>query len=222
MSSDPSPRVLYLHGFASGPRSHKGVAVAEHYASRGVSVERLNLRVPSFERQLTSRMVDVTIDALGGPADRAVVFGSSLGGLTAARAAARDPRIFALVLLAPAFDITRRWKEKLDPEALAAWRDTGWQEVDDYAEKKKARIHYEFLTDLERMEAEGHDRPDVRVPTLIIHGTKDDVVPIDGTRAWAKGKRHVRVVEVEDGHELAKSLPVILAEADRHLSTTFG
>ena len=35
-----TPRFLYLHGFASGPGSKKGVAFAEHYARRGVTVDQ--------------------------------------------------------------------------------------------------------------------------------------------------------------------------------------
>ncbi len=93
------PRFLYLHGFASGPRSTKGLAFAEHFASRGAAVERLDLRVPSFEHLRLSAMLDTAQRALGAGRDRAVVFGSSLGGLTAARLAERDPRVTGLVLL---------------------------------------------------------------------------------------------------------------------------
>src|SRR5690242_261840 len=105
-----APRWLYLHGFASGPDSHKGVALSRHYEARGVTLTRLNLRVPSLENLQLSAMVQVARDAIGGPRDRAVLFGSSLGGLTAALAAQEDPRVFALVLLAPAFDLVERWK----------------------------------------------------------------------------------------------------------------
>src|SRR5262245_47595095 len=42
------PRWLYLHGFASGPSSFKGTTIAARYEARGVAMERLNLRVPSF------------------------------------------------------------------------------------------------------------------------------------------------------------------------------
>src|SRR5512141_3062882 len=103
MSTPAGPRFLYLHGFASGPGSYKGTAIAAHYAARGVTIERLNLRVPSFEHLRLSAMIDTTRAALGGPRDRAVLFGSSLGGLTASRVAEEDARVSALVLLAPAF-----------------------------------------------------------------------------------------------------------------------
>ena len=95
-------------GFASGPSSKKGVAFAEHYRARGIRLERLDLRVPSFEHLRLSAMIETARAAIGGERDRAVVFGSSLGGLTAARLAERDARVAALVLLAPAFRLIER------------------------------------------------------------------------------------------------------------------
>jgi pimeloyl-ACP methyl ester carboxylesterase len=116
------PRWLYLHGFASGPDSFKGVSLAKHYASRGIELQRLNLRLPSFERLRLSAMLAAVRDAIGGPDDRAVLFGSSLGGLTACRVAETDPRVCALVLLAPAFRMIERWEQRLGPEGWRAWK----------------------------------------------------------------------------------------------------
>jgi pimeloyl-ACP methyl ester carboxylesterase len=55
------------------------------------------------------------------------------------------------------------------------------------------------------------------VPTLLIHGRQDDTCDIAVSRQWALGKRHVRLVEVDDGHELVASLGRIAAEADDFL-----
>jgi dipeptidyl aminopeptidase/acylaminoacyl peptidase len=57
----------------------------------------------------------------------------------------------------------------------------------------------------------------VRVPTLIIHGTKDDTVTIEHARRFAAGRANVELIELDDGHELIASLPRILAETDRFL-----
>jgi hypothetical protein len=48
------------------------------------------------------------------------------------------------------------------------------------------------------------------------------VVSIDLSRALALGKRHVRLIELDDGHELTASLPRLLAEADRFLAPWLG
>lgn len=209
-----APRFLYLHGFASGPNSYKGVKLAEHYARRCIELHRLNLRVPSFERLRLSAMEEVTRAAIGGEGDRAVIFGSSLGGLTAARVAARDPRVVALVLLAPAFRLVSRWRERLGEDGWRRWQETGWLETRDYTTGQPARIHFGLMAELS---AADDAPPDVRVPTLILHGRRDEVVDITTSRAFAAARPHVRLVELDDGHELTASLPHIAEAADAFL-----
>jgi pimeloyl-ACP methyl ester carboxylesterase len=213
-----APRFLYLHGFASGPQSAKGVAMAEHFARQGLSLERLDLRLPSLEHLRLSVMMAHVQEKMGGPRDRAVLIGSSLGGLTAARLAERDARVCALVLLAPAFRMADRWCQRLGPAAWQAWRDANALVIDDYAELKKTEIDFEFIHELERLDSEGEGWPDVRVPTLIVHGVKDETVAVSLSRQWAQGKRHVRLVEVDDGHDLLVALPRIGAEVDAFLA----
>ena len=36
--------------------------------------------------------------------------------------------------------------------------------------------------------------PEVDCPTLIVHGTRDEVVPIEGSRAYAASRANVRLV----------------------------
>lgn len=193
------PRILYLHGFASGPGSKKGVAVA----ARLGDVERLDLRVPSIERLSLAAMIATTRAAIGGPRDRAILIGSSLGGLTAARVAEADARVCALVLLAPAFRFGERWQGLLG--------EGEWIETPDHATGGTARIHAGFAREAAAIDV---GWPDVRVPTLILHGVHDEVVPVTLSREWAAGQRHVRLVELDDGHELLASLPVILDEIE--------
>jgi alpha-beta hydrolase superfamily lysophospholipase len=221
-ATPPGPRWLYLHGFASSPDSKKGRAVAEHYGRRGVAVERLDLRRPSFEHLRLSSMIDHVRDRIGDEHDRAVIFGSSLGGLTACRVAERDARACALVLLAPAFGLAQGWRAHLGDEGWNAWRTSGWLEVRDHATGEKARVDHGFVEEIERMDARDRGLPDARVPTLIVHGVHDDTVDVERSRVFARGKRHVRLVEVDDGHELVASLDRILAEADAFLAGFLG
>ncbi|MDQ3262845.1 MAG: alpha/beta fold hydrolase [Myxococcota bacterium] len=213
------PRWLYLHGFASGPRSKKGVALAQHYAARGVALELLDLRRPSLEHLRLSAMKAELTRALGGPRDRSVVFGSSLGGLTACRVAEEDPRICALVLLAPAFRIAERWRARLGETAWSRWRSDDAMPITDFTTGQPTTVDFGFIEELGRLDA---GWPDVRVPTLIVHGVQDDTVDVELSRTWAKGKRHVKLIEVGDGHELTASLPRIISEADRFLAPFLG
>jgi hypothetical protein len=211
------PRWLYLHGFASGPESAKGVALSAHYARQGIQLNRLNLRQPSLEHLRLSAMMRTVREAMGGERDRSILFGSSLGGLTACRVAEEDARVCALVLLAPALRGAEQMRRMAGKEGIRRWEEKGWQEVQDYAEKRTTRVDFGFFQDLEAIDARSGGWPDVRVPTLIIHGRQDSTVDIGYSRQWARGKRHVRLVEVDDGHELVASLERISAEADDFL-----
>ena len=245
-------RVLYLHGFASGPRSTKGLAFENHFAARGatvarsgsagprstaegrcaVTIERLDLRVPSLEHLRLSAMIEVVRTALGAerapldaggenPSPRtppntngAVLIGSSLGAATAAQVAATDARVTGLVLLAPAFQLAKRWRETLGAE-WDAWKTTGWRAITDFTTGQPARVDFGFWED-----AAAIDRtpPDVHAPTLILHGTRDDVVPIASSRAFAAGRDHIELVELDDTHELIASLPTLLARTETFLA----
>ena len=206
-------KILYLHGFASGPQSKKGVEFDHYFTARGHAVERLNLRVPSFEHLRLSAMIETVISAITGPV---VLIGSSLGGLTAARVAERDDRVRACVLLAPAFQLAARWKQQLGHAEWDAWRARGTREVDDYTTGSKSTVDFGFVEDVERVDI-GY--PDVRVPTLVMHGIRDDVVPVDRARTFADSKRALRhLIELDDGHELVASLPRLLDETEAFLA----
>ncbi len=222
IAAPPGPRWLYLHGFASSPESKKARALVEHYAKRGVDLERLDLRRPSLEHLRLSAMVDHVRARIGDERDRAVLIGSSLGGLTACRVAERDARVCALVLLAPAFALARGWRQRLGQDGWNAWRTSGWLEIDDYATNQKARVDFGFVDEIERMDAADDGLPDVRVPSLIVHGVHDETVEVERSRAFAHRKRHVQLVEVDDGHELTASLGRIASEADAFLAGFLG
>jgi pimeloyl-ACP methyl ester carboxylesterase len=215
------PRVLYLHGFASGPASTKGVAVATALDAAGFAVERLDLRVPSLERLRLSAAIDHVVATIGD-APRVALIGSSLGGLIAARVAERVGAVAALVLLAPAFRMAERWAARLGPDGVAAWRKDGWLPIYDYARRCEARVDVGFLDDALAVDAAGGGWPSVTVPTWIAHGTRDEVVDVAGSRAFVARTPRAELTELDDGHELIASLPVIIEESARRLAWLRG
>ncbi len=221
-----APTLLYAHGFASGPRSAKGAALARHEAARGLEVRLLDLRVPEREKLRLSSMVEAIRRAVpeGG---RALGVGSSLGGLAMARAAEQDARLVGLVLLAPAFRLVERWRERMGADAWERWVRAGTWPYDDYALGGTFDLDFGFIEDATQVDgelasalggADGLDPrwPDVRVPTVILHGAHDETVAISLSRAFAERRPNVRLVELDDDHRLAKptSLEAMLREVD--------
>ena len=207
----PAVQVLYLPGFATGPSSVKARAFIEHYGKRGVTVESLDLRRPSFEHLRLSAMIDHVRSAIHG---KAVLIGSSLGGITAARVAERDDRVQAIVLLAPAFRFVDRWRAQLGTE-WDDWQRTGWREVYDYETGDSAKVDFGFMEDAMAIYAK---LIDLKTPALILHGRNDETVSIEYSRTFARDKPNVELVELDDGHQLLASIPALLSESDRFLA----
>ena len=64
-------------------------------------------------------------------------------------------------------------------------------------------------------EQPSHPWPDVRVPTTIVQGQRDETVDPELARTFASTRENVRLVETDDDHSMLASLDVIDAELER-------
>src|SRR5271154_2700909 len=189
-------RLVYLHGFASGPQSRKAQAFREALAGNGIHREIPDLAEGDFEHLTISRQLQVIENSLDGAPCRLV--GSSMGGYLASIYAASHPEVERLVLLAPAFGFAARWRKVQGPAAIARWRDTGWLPVFHYGDKSTRNVHYRLLEDA----ANFAGFPDFVQPALIFHGVNDTVVPIDLSREFVSSHPNAHLREVASDHEL--------------------
>ena len=198
-------RFIWLHGFASSPQSSKGQFVRQRLEAVGAHLVLPDLNEPSFFDLTVTRMLS-QVDVLAqGSTEKVVLFGSSLGGFTAATWAAKHPgRTGALVLLAPAFDLGPRWSARMDPRELAEWRRTGKHAFDHYARGRKEDLSVRFLDD-----ALTHESfPLPQCPTLVIQGTRDETVEPSLAREFTRRMNgRATLVELDQGHELNADLP---------------
>ncbi len=207
-------RYAYLHGFASSPLATKGQHLRRVLADRGLVLELPDLNQPTFAT-LSHDACLGSIDAMDRPAkregDRWCFVGSSFGGWLAARWAELHPaRVEKLVLLCPGFDLVSRWPVLLGPEEHAKWGLDGSYPMKDGAGNVVA-VHYGFYVEALRQPR----WPEVPCPTLILHGTRDEVVPIDGSRKYAAEREHVDLIELDDTHDLTASIGRISEEVLR-------
>ncbi|MCC6862576.1 MAG: alpha/beta fold hydrolase [Bryobacterales bacterium] len=193
-------KVIYLHGFASGPSSSKARFFYQRFQGLGVEIEIPDLAGGAFEAlTLTGQLGVVERLAAGAPC---VLIGSSMGGYLAALHAARHPEVRKLVLLAPAFGFARRWLQKLGPDLAGQWRSQGFLEVFHYAEQRPRRVGYRLIEDGKQYE----DFPDVRQPVLIIHGRRDATVDAECSVEFARDRPNVRLELVDSDHQLLNVL----------------
>ena len=204
--------MLYLHGFASSPRSSKAAWFTARAREAGVPLACPDLNGDDFESLTVTRQldhVDGAIDAM--PDGPIVLVGSSLGAFvalfTAERRqgsvrAARHP-IDALVFLAPALDLAPGLERHFGPSAMGQWRTSGRLDVFHYAENRTRALGYGFFADAERYDAFAASDT---TRTLVYQGTRDETVDPSMVTRWASTRPHVTLHLVDDDHQLLASL----------------
>ncbi|HAO12663.1 MAG TPA: esterase [Planktothrix sp. UBA8407] len=202
---------LYLHGFASGPASTKAEYLRDRFASFSINLNVPDLNQGDFSHlTLTRQLQQIEAELYPNPA-AVVVIGSSFGGLTAAWFAERNLSVKRLILLAPAFNFLSEWFPKLGAEKLNQWKTQGYLSIYHYAEKLDLPLHYQFLGDLSQYPDEQLQR---QIPTLILHGIQDEVIPIQASRNYAETRPWVKLIELNSDHGLENVLGEIWQEIE--------
>lgn len=202
--------VFYLHGFASSAQSKKAAFLAERLSRHGLALHCPDFNEPEFATLTVTRMiaqVSGRLDAL--PRGPVALIGSSLGALVAVHLAARRPLQAddRLVLLAPAFDT--RGLQSLVGERLEDWRTTDRLEIFHYAYAKPVTVGYALYED--GLQYASGDL-DIRSPTLIFQGRRDEAVDPASVVEWSSSRANVTLHLLDDDHQLMSSLEFIWRE----------
>lgn len=204
-------KYMYLHGFASSKGSSKGVLLNKFFseqAHQNAELQLPDLNIPSFEQLSVTEIVKHLKNEILSSTQQYRLIGSSLGGLVAATLASElkeSSKIESLILLCPALDASNRWKAKMTETDLNQWKTEGSRKFYHFGTKSEHQLHYGFFDDLLKQE----QFPLVHVPTTIIHGTDDDIVPIDVSHIYIERLREAgtdnELIEVKDDHLLMRS-----------------
>jgi uncharacterized protein len=189
---------IYLHGFASGPGSTKAKYIKEQFAKIGIELQVPDLNQGDFVHLTVSRQIAQVVDLFPQDDTPITLIGSSLGGWISAIIAQNHPQVQKLILLAPAFDFLNHWLPKIGDRQLTSWKSSGYLSVYHHALKNLSPLHYDFLIDAGRYPLSEIDRV---LPTLIIHGLHDDVIPIYASRAFLAQHPGVELLEWNSDHQ---------------------
>jgi len=192
-------KVTFAHGLWSSTDSSK----AAWMRAQGWDVTTLDMRKYGWDQASQTRVVLEAIDELG-PFD--VLIGSSFGGLATANAAAQRPDVdLRLVLMAPAFGFDELIASTHGPEVMEAWKQSGEHTIHPPGWDEPVVLPWSFV-EIARM----HSWPSLHHPTAILHGTRDDIVPMANSERAKGTLEHVSLHPVDDGHRLHESLEELI------------
>ena len=197
-------KYIYLHGFASNPYSAKARYIRDRFLEKHIPLSVPDLNQNNFSELTLTRQIDqVSQEFKDVPV---TLIGSSLGGLTAAWLGEKYPQIERLVLLAPAFGFLSHYLTRLGSEAVQNWQESGFLSVYHYAEKRSLPLSYQFVLDSQNYADQALRRS---IPTLILHGQQDEVIPLTASQKYAQSRSWVELIELDSDHGLGDALPEI-------------
>jgi pimeloyl-ACP methyl ester carboxylesterase len=199
--------VISLHGFASSGMGTKG----QYFSKRFQDHPNVDFR--AFEFTPTPKDFEyMTITGMIGRLRQFVLaeklepfqlIGSSFGALVGMNYAQRFGGVDRSLLLAPALSFS-----SLAPAAEEPNKWSGQEVI--------MMMHYAFDRELplrHNLEIDGQlyrETPAPTVPVTIVHGTSDEVVPVQDSRDYAAEYPDlVRLKEVDAGHDLNEHLDFI-------------
>jgi uncharacterized protein len=196
-------KYIYLHGFASSPKSFKAQYLKTELARLGIELEVPDLNLGDFSTITLSKQL-VFLQDRYGDSDLAIA-GSSLGGYLATLFAAVNPRIQNLFLLAPAFNFGKHFCDFLGEAAISEWKEGGTRPFEHYGQKQKVELHYQFLADA--ISLSWIQPPDL--PILILHGKQDLVVSSELSEEFALGRENTKLEILETDHGMTNQIEYI-------------
>jgi hypothetical protein len=103
------------------------------------------------------------------------------------------------MLMAPVFYPWHHTRGLITPEIERVWHAQGVFPLTESASGREVPVHYQFIEELRRYSS---DAVSLSVPTLIVHGTRDDTVSHEQSVEFSMKQGHSRLVLLEDDHQL--------------------
>lgn len=205
-TSKKYPLVILCHGFSSSKDSKTYPPFAKRLFENNI----LSFRFDFYGHgESEGKFEDITItegynDILSaityiknlGYIEKIGLFGNSFGGVCGIMAASKSKDITALGLRAPAADMIENRRIKLGEKAFKEWKQKGFS-IYKNKDGKEFKLNHSFLEDAENIDAYDAAKK-IKVPTLIIHGDKDQNVPISQSEKLTKNIKGSRL-EVFNG-----------------------
>ncbi len=198
--------VILCHGFGTSKDGRTYVRLQEILNGYEMSTFRFDFfghgeSEGSLEDITVSEAVDDVLNAISFVKERGYsrigLVGSSFGGMSSVIAASRSDDLFVLALKSPVSDYVEVEIRRIGRDGVRRWKKTGYVEFE-VSERRRVRLKYYFFEDLRSnnvYEAAGK----IKIPTLIVHGSNDEVVPIGQSKKTANLIENCKLRVIQGG-----------------------
>ncbi len=198
--------VILCHGFASSKDGHTPPALQQILNKENISTFRFDFfghgeSRGDFEDMTISEAVDDILNAISLVKKRGYskigLVGSSFGGIASTIATSKSKDVSLLVLKSPVSDYEELQILRMGKKGIEKWKTKGYTEI--YGKK----LNYSFFEDIKNNN--GYDAAKkVSIPTLIVHGGADDVVPVEQSIKISKLIKNCKLEIIEGAnHDLS-------------------
>jgi hypothetical protein len=225
--------VLLCHGFLSGKNSTTNKTLTRSFTERGLATFRFDF-FGQGESEGPFEVLTVTIALNQALAaldllrvrgyKRIGLVGSSFGGLVAILTASQRPDIICLGLKCPVADFAEVLRLEFGEAGMTHWK-THHEVPDVTGGPKPVRLRYALYENC--LEYDGYKAAGaIRIPTLIVQGDKDELVPLHQSSRLMEalqGKRQLEILRGADhtfskGEDFKKMTTLLVDWMVKHLN----
>ena len=218
--NNPERLWIHFHGFATNVWGSK-IEFARSYFRRTKAFSFYAMDM-DYEKHTTTEVLEVLEVLVLGFSEKyaeIVLCGSSHGAYIATNYVRFKElgNVKKLLLLAPSFRTLDLVIRELGEDRVRGWLE-GKEVLRFREEDVEIEVREDFARDiLERgyeiiRDGEVHFPKDPPVEIFLVHGTGDEIVPVEDSRLFASKVRVSEFIEVEDDHQLSESFGRVLTD----------
>jgi len=218
--NNPEKLWIHLHGFATNVLGSK-IEFARNLFKRTKSFSFYAMDM-DYEKHTTTEVLDVLEAIVLGFSERykhITLCGSSHGAYVATNYVKFRElgNIRNMLLLAPSFETLGLIVKELGRKKVERWLE-GKEPLRFMEGDIEIEVREDFATDIlekgyEIIKGDMVDFPqEPPVDILIVHGRRDEIVPIERTRLFVERVKVKEFIEVDDDHQLSESFGRVLKE----------
>lgn len=211
---------LHLHGLATNVMGNKIAFLREYFSRKGIySFFAMDMDYEKHTTTNTLNTLEILVRGFSQKYEEIHLCGSSHGAYVALNYVRYKPlfNVKKLILLAPSYNTLGLMIKEFGEEKLRNWLE-GKEELSIEEDGREVIFIKEWAKDILEHGYEIIKEGNVDFPKkppvdiVIMHGTKDEIVPISLSEEFVRNVKVNKFIKVEDDHQLNESLKKYIEE----------